>query len=83
MHQAIACALVAALALACITTGTAGGVIIGVWVGHPAAQAIAVEVCRIHMEPLMQPYAYVKNEVHNLEFHGFCIRLLPRALVAV
>ena len=35
------------------------------------------------MEPLMQPYAYVKNEVHNFEFHGLCIRLLSRALVAV
>ena len=58
-------------------------IVVGCWVGHPAAQAIAVQVCRIHMEPLMQPYAYVKNEVHNFEFHGLCIRLLSRALVAV
>ena len=63
--------------------GTAGGVFIGAWVGHPAAHAIAVQVCRIHMEPLMQPYAYVKNEVHDFEFHGLCICLLSRALVAV
>ena len=61
----------------------AGGIVVGGWVRHPAAQAIAVQVCRIHMEPLMQPYAYVKNEVHNFEFHGLCIRLLSRALVAV
>jgi len=32
---------------------SAGNVIGLVWVGHPAIQAIAVQECRIHMEPLM------------------------------
>ena len=52
MHQATACAVVAILALAYITTGS-------VWVGHPATQAMAVQVCRVQMEPLMQPYTNV------------------------
>ena len=51
--------------------------------GRTSTQAIAVQACRIHMEPLMQPYANVKNEVHNFEFNGLCICLLSRALVAV
>ena len=63
--------------------GTAGGVVIGVGVGHPSTQAIAVQAYRIHMVPLMQPYANVKNEVHNFEFHGLCICLLSRALITV
>ena len=38
---------------------TAGNGIGLVRVGHSATQAIAVQGCRIHTEPLMQPYAYV------------------------
>ena len=52
-------------------------------VGHLATKAIAVQACRIHMEPLMEPYASVKNEVHNFEVHGLCICLPSHALVAV
>ena len=66
--------------------GTAGSIVLGVGSGHPATQAIAVQNFRIHIEPLMQPYAYVNNdanEVHNFEFHGLCICLLSRSLVAV
>ena len=40
-------------------------IVVEVVVGHPAAQAIAVQACHIHMESLMQPYENVKNEVHN------------------
>ena len=55
--------------------GTASNIVWFVRVGHPATQAIAVQDCRIHMEPLMQPYASVSNEVHNFEFRWFMDRL--------
>ena len=35
------------------------------------------------MEPLMPPYEYVNNEVHDVELNDLCIGWLLRALVAV
>ena len=55
--------------------GTTGNVVGLVRVGHPETLAIAVQECWIHMEPLMQPYASVENEVHNFEFTWFMHRL--------